>query len=118
MPKKFDPVTGLEIPSSSPLIPPTGGYSEFGTPHQKPPPPHPRKLAWTFGGGGRDILGYKGFSADSLEVFGAPDTKGRYGNKTYWVYSNMYRKDIQGRLDTKVRFETIGGVISNVLLDN
>ena len=78
-----------------------------------------RKMQWTYGAGGRDLVGWKGRVMQQVhQAFGNPDasTKNSAGGGE-WQYNNMNITDAQGKPHQIVTFVyMVNGMVVDVLL--
>ncbi len=87
-----------------------GGYSQSSSTG--------KRVEWTFGGGGKDLTGWKGQSAQNVRgVFGNPDQGKPWGQGGgAWTYKKMKITDTQGSRHKSVTFFIQNGQVVDIKL--
>ncbi len=77
-----------------------------------------RKMPWTHGAGGRDLVGWKGRTMQQVhQSFGNPDLREDTPAGGEWQYNNMNITDAQGKPHQTVTFVyMVNGMVVDVLL--
>ncbi|MDP6904051.1 MAG: hypothetical protein QF406_06360 [Verrucomicrobiota bacterium] len=77
-----------------------------------------RKMQWTYGAGGRDLVGWKGLTMQQVhQSFGNPDLREDTPAGGEWQYNNMNITDAQGKPHQTVTFVyMVNGMVVDVLL--
>ena len=77
-----------------------------------------RKMQWTYGAGGRDLVGWKGRTMQQVyQSFGNPNSRQETSTGGEWQYNNMNITDAAGNPHQTVTFVyMVNGMVGNVLL--
>ena len=112
---------GLKLPAGLAGLMPTAGLpgASKGKGKGKPQAGYPaRKMQWTYGAGGRDLVGWKGRTMQQVyQSFGNPDSRQETSTGGEWQYNNMNITDAAGNPHQTVTFVyMVNGMVGNVLL--
>lgn len=112
------PTAGLPLGSSQSKGKGNKGKGK-GKGQGRPPAGYPaRKMQWTYGAGGRDLVGWKGRTMQQVhQSFGNPDASMKTITGGEWQYNNMNITDAERKPHQTVTFVyMVNGMVENVLL--
>ncbi|MFP6752316.1 MAG: hypothetical protein VB855_11605, partial [Pirellulaceae bacterium] len=111
---------GLKLPAGLAGLMPTAGLpgASKGKGKGKPQAGYPaRKMQWTYGAGGRDLVGWKGRTMQQVyQSFGNPDSRQETSTGGEWQYNNMNITDAERKPHHTVTFVyMVNGIVGDIL---